>query len=260
MVELWKRGVAYKTAQCLTHFATPLPLIADADRAFLIRSLEAEPVFMPLRYGGDVLFAPYTGVNPVIEREQMRGVFFEQEELAYLADRLPRGQAIVDVGANTGNHTLFFSAIMKAKSVIPIEPLPRAANAVRAVVAKNSLRNVDLSCLGRAVGAEEGTMRPRCRRRAPGWAQRTSWRTVQGMCLSCRSTALSRAPSTSSRSTRRGWKCRYSQVRRELSQRSIPFSSLKLWTRGSGNSWVGSTGTAIASKGSFRTRRIAITF
>lgn len=160
MVGLWKMGGAYKTAQCLTHFHAPLPLLADADRAFLLASLEAEPAFVSLRCGGRVLWLPYTGLNPVIEREQMRGLFFEQEELAWLADRLPRGQSIVDVGANTGNHTVFFAAIMQAKSVIPVEPLPRAAAAIRAVVAKNGLANVDLSFLGCAVGAEPGTMRP----------------------------------------------------------------------------------------------------
>lgn len=159
MLNLWGQGRAYKTAQCLTHFHTALPPLAEADLAWLIQSLEAEPVFAPLQYGGRVLKVPYTGLNPVIEREQMRGLFFEAEELAYLAERLPRGLRILDVGANTGNHTLFFAAVMAAESVIPIEPLPRAAAAIRAVVAENRLGNVDLSLLGRAVGAEEGRLR-----------------------------------------------------------------------------------------------------
>ena len=37
MLNLWKRGSAYKTAQCLTHFHTPLPPLADADRERLDR-------------------------------------------------------------------------------------------------------------------------------------------------------------------------------------------------------------------------------
>ena len=160
MLDIWKRGNAYKTAQGLTHFHTPLPPVAEADRARLVAYLEAEPVFMRLRYGDEMLSLPYTGLNPVIEREQMRGLFFEAEELAFLADRLPRGLSIVDVGANTGNHTLFFAAVMQAERVVPIEPLPRAAAAIRAVVAENKLANVDLSCLGRAVGAKLGTLRP----------------------------------------------------------------------------------------------------
>jgi FkbM family methyltransferase len=89
----------------------------------------------------------------------MRGLFFEAEELTYLAERLPRGLRIVDIGANTGNHTLFFAAVMEAQSVTPIEPLPRAAGAIRALVAENNLSNVDLSLLGQAVGASAGKLR-----------------------------------------------------------------------------------------------------
>jgi FkbM family methyltransferase len=160
MVGLWKMGGAYKTAQCLTHFHAPLPALAEDDRAFLIRHLEAEPAFMPLRYGGRVGWVPYTGLNPVIEREQMRGLFFEHEELVFLAEKLPRGLRIVDVGANTGNHTLFFGALMEAEIVIPIEPLPRAVSAIRAMVRENRLSNVDLSLLGCALGSGRGALRP----------------------------------------------------------------------------------------------------
>ena len=113
---------------------------------------------MTLRHDGRALKLPYTGLNPVIEREQMRGLFFEEEELRFLADRLPRGLRIVDAGANTGNHTLFFAAVMEAEIVVPIEPLPRACAAIRAVVAENRLTNVDLSCLGRAIGSSPGRM------------------------------------------------------------------------------------------------------
>lgn len=160
MMNLWKRGRAYKTAQALTVFHTPLPQLAEADRARLVEALEQEPVFMPIRYGDRTLRLPYTGLNPVIEREQMRGLFFEEEELDYLAERLPRGLRILDVGANTGNHTLFFAAAMEAETVIPFEPHQRAAAAIRALVAENRLANVDLSWLGVAVGAAEGRLRP----------------------------------------------------------------------------------------------------
>jgi len=160
MLALWKHHRAYKTAQCLTWFDGPLPPVPEADRARLVEYLEAEPVFMTIRGDGRALKLPYTGLNPVIEREQMRGLFFEEEELRFLADRLPRGLRIVDAGANTGNHTLFFAAIMEAETVVPIEPLPRADAAIRAVVAENRLENVDLSHLGAAIGSSPGKLRP----------------------------------------------------------------------------------------------------
>jgi len=90
----------------------------------------------------------------------MRGLFFEEEELRFLAERLPRGLRIVDAGANTGNHTLFFATVMEAEIVIPIEPVPRAISAIRATVAENELTNVDLSCLGHAIGSSPAKLRP----------------------------------------------------------------------------------------------------
>lgn len=160
MLHLWRRASAYKTAQSLTLFNGALPLVSEADRRRLIEHLQREPVFMPVSYGRHSLHLPYTGLNPVIEREQARGRFFEHEELRFLADRLPRGLRIVDAGANTGNHTLFFAAIMQAETVIPVEPHPRAVAALRAAVEQNRLANVDLSRLGQAVGAEAGRLAP----------------------------------------------------------------------------------------------------
>jgi FkbM family methyltransferase len=161
MMALWKRGRAYKTAQALTLFHTALPQLGEPDRARLVEALEHEPVFMNIRYGPYSVRAPYTGLNPVIEREQMRGLFFEQEELGYLAGRLPRGLRVLDVGANTGNHTLFFASVMEAETVIPVEPYPRAVAAIRSAVAENRFRNIDLARLGIAVGASEGRLTAR---------------------------------------------------------------------------------------------------
>jgi FkbM family methyltransferase len=135
-------------------------VLGPADRTRLIEHLAAEPVFIPLRWGGAQLQLPYTGVNPVIEREQLRGVFFEHQELVFLADRLPGGLRILDVGANTGNHTLFFATVMQAEIVIAIEPDSRACAALRSMVAANRLNNVDLSCLGYAAGRMCSTARP----------------------------------------------------------------------------------------------------
>jgi FkbM family methyltransferase len=159
MMNLWKDGRAYKTAQALTLFHAPLPLLTEVERARFVEALEREPVFMTVRHDGREVRLPYTGLNPVIEREQMRGLFFEHEELGYLAARLPRGLRVLDVGANTGNHTAFFASAMEAETVTPIEPHPRAARAIETTVAENRFANVDLSKLGVAVGSAEGRLR-----------------------------------------------------------------------------------------------------
>jgi len=160
MVALWRDARALKTAQPLTLFHGELPPVPETDKRRLVDVLQREPVFMTVRHGNSALRLPYTGLNPVIEREQARGQFFEHEELEFLAGRLPPGLRIIDAGANTGNHTLFFASVMQARTVLPIEPEPRAAAAIRTVVAENGLENVDLSCLGKAVGAEAGRLKP----------------------------------------------------------------------------------------------------
>ena len=159
LLALWRGGSVMKTAQALTDFHGALPGLGDADRAHLLSILAEEPVFMPVRFGPHRLVLPYTGCNPVIEREHTRGRFFEEDELRALAGRLPRGLRIVDAGANTGNHTAFFAAVMEPASVVPLEPDADAATAIRRTVAANGLAHVDCRHLGIAVGAAEGRMR-----------------------------------------------------------------------------------------------------
>jgi FkbM family methyltransferase len=157
-IALWTNARAYKTAQSLTTFHALLPELRREERARLVSRLEAQPVFVTVRFGPHTAFLPYTGLNPVLEREQMRGHFFEEEELRFLAGRMPRGMRIVDVGANTGNHTVFFALAMQAERVVPIEPHPRAVRAIRSAVEINRLPNIDLERLGTAVGAAGGRL------------------------------------------------------------------------------------------------------
>jgi FkbM family methyltransferase len=159
MLALWRGGRAYKTAQALTAFHGGLPPVPETARTRLLQELEIAPVFTEVSQKDCTVRLPYTGRNAGIERAHTRGQFFEHEELAFLGGRLPRGVRIVDAGANTGNHTLFFAAAMEAEIVHPIEPDGRAADAIRSAVTANGLTNVDLSHLGKAVGAATGRMR-----------------------------------------------------------------------------------------------------
>ena len=157
---LWKEHRSLKAAHALTLFHGPLPSLPDIERQVLLSSLDREPVFSAVYGGGRTFRLPYTGRNPVVERDHTRGQFFEHGELEYLAGVLPRGLRIVDIGANTGNHTVFFSGVMEAQSVVPLEPDPRACAAIRTAVQSNGLENVRLDLLGFGVGAEPGRMHP----------------------------------------------------------------------------------------------------
>lgn len=157
LLDLWQKHPCMKSAQPLTAMGQPGTGLSHAERQFILRHLDENPVYLPVLFAGQVTCLPYTGRNPVIEREQTRGAFFEQTELAYLVSRIAPGGTIVDVGANTGNHTAFFSRFANPKRVIPVEPAPHAILALTRTVAENSLGNVDLSRLGVGAGAGRGT-------------------------------------------------------------------------------------------------------
>jgi FkbM family methyltransferase len=155
LFDIWSNARCLKSAQPLLEFDTePQPLYAGG-RGYVLQRLVDEPVFLPVIHGDAVYHLPYTGQNAGIEREQSRGLFFEAMELEELRKVVKPGAHVVDVGANTGNHTIFFAGPMKAASVLPFEPLPAAADALRAGVKRNGLENVDLSRLGVGVADRE---------------------------------------------------------------------------------------------------------
>lgn len=159
LFDIWTNARCLKSAQPLLILdEAPAPR-SDCERRDIIRRLAAAPVFLPVVYGDVVYHLPYTGQNAGIEREQTRGLFFEAFELEELRKRIKPGARIVDVGANTGNHTIFFAGPMKAAMVTPLEPLPSAAAALRAGVLRNGLDNVDLSRLGIGIADHAGRAR-----------------------------------------------------------------------------------------------------
>jgi FkbM family methyltransferase len=159
LFDIWSNARCLKSAQPLLELdAEPLPL-DDEGRDDVLRRLAEERVFLPIVHGDAVYHLPYTGRNAGIEREQSRGLFYEAMELEELRKVVAPGAHVVDVGANTGNHTIFFAGPMKAASVLPFEPLPAAADALRAAVVRNGLKNVDLSRLGVGVSDDEGHAR-----------------------------------------------------------------------------------------------------
>ena len=159
LFELWGNARCLKSAQPLLEVHANPRSLDDEAKSVVLRRLQQEPVFLPIIHGDAVYHLPYTGRNAGIEREQSRGLFFEAMELEELRKVVAPGAHVVDVGANTGNHTVFFAGPMKAASVTPFEPLPAAASALRAAVVRNGLSNVDLAKLGVGVSDGEGRAR-----------------------------------------------------------------------------------------------------
>ncbi len=150
-LRLWSNHRCLKMASPVT-CARALAGVAEADRRYLLRHLDEAPDWITINHEEQTFRLPYTGRNPTLERQQLRGQFYELAELEALRAAVPADTTIVDVGANTGNHTVYFAGVMKARRVIPIEANPVACRILEQTIDVNRLTSVDRSKLARAVG------------------------------------------------------------------------------------------------------------
>ncbi|WP_281967737.1 FkbM family methyltransferase [Roseovarius nanhaiticus] len=124
----------------------------DAPAAFDALAAGQPVAFPPF----EVLHVPRMGLSlclnmarDPIQNAWRRGEFFELEELDLLARDIKSGAHIVDIGANVGNHALFFATRMKAARVVVFEPNPLAIAPLMANVLINQLEDViDMGGLG----------------------------------------------------------------------------------------------------------------
>lgn len=79
--------------------------------------------------------------NDPIQNSLRNGDFYERDELDYLKSVVEPRPAVLDVGANIGNHALFFASQMAAKKVIVIEPNPLALTPLLANIMLNNLED-----------------------------------------------------------------------------------------------------------------------
>jgi FkbM family methyltransferase len=91
-----------------------------------------------------------------IQRHFLAGTFFEYEELGYLRRIVPPQAAILEVGANIGNHLVYYGLFMNPRTIVPFEPNPKSIACLKANVALNQLEMTDLSLLGIGVGDRYG--------------------------------------------------------------------------------------------------------
>ncbi len=95
-----------------------------------------------------------------IQDFHVRGQFYELRQLLTHLEAVPLGSVVLDVGANVGNHTLFYSHHSRAGRIYPFEPNPRARELLVANVEMNAGAGalVDLRYAPLALGAGEGKL------------------------------------------------------------------------------------------------------
>ncbi len=101
--------------------------------------------------------------NPVdlIQSHYLSGRYFEEGSLEALKRLLPApAPHIVEVGANIGNHVVWYARNLGAERIYPVEPNPEALEILRDNIAANGLEPViDPRGLGKGAGREAGRAR-----------------------------------------------------------------------------------------------------
>lgn len=87
--------------------------------------------------------------------------FFEYDELEHLSSSIGHNKDILDIGANIGNHTIFFGRILKAHSIHSFEPVGDFYEILKKNVELNHLNNV-VTIHNVALGSESGKARIKC--------------------------------------------------------------------------------------------------
>jgi FkbM family methyltransferase len=94
----------------------------------------------------------YEGISTIFEVDNpddhiqsyhARGAFYELHQLLAHRSLIPMHSTVLDIGANCGNHTLFYTRYTNACRVYPFEPNPPALQLLLRNVAAN--RNADVS-------------------------------------------------------------------------------------------------------------------
>ena len=110
------------------------------------------------RINGQWIQFVVTDPADTIQREHLRGQFYEPDELEIIRRYMPRDAIFCDIGANIGNHTVFVLKYLDVRRSILFEPNPDAMSLLVTNIALNDLTDrCDLSHLGKGLGRDTGT-------------------------------------------------------------------------------------------------------
>lgn len=87
-----------------------------------------------------------------ISRILINGSFDELNLLSHIAERYPVQKVILDIGANIGNHTIYFAEFLQADRIHSFEPYPASF----LLLERNTEQYPHVSLYNTALGAQEG--------------------------------------------------------------------------------------------------------
>lgn len=107
------------------------------------------------RYGDPVQFF-ITDISDTIQSKHHRGKFYEEDELLAILPHIPKNARILDIGANVGNHALFFALFIENSHIKVVEPNHEAGNILNVNIQLNNVSNqIDLGGLGWAISDQQ---------------------------------------------------------------------------------------------------------
>lgn len=111
--------------------------------------------------GGDPARMRVTNPNDLIQMTHLRGEYFEADSLAKLKDLvLAPEPRIVEVGANIGNHVIWYARNLNADRIYPVEPNPEAIALLDQNIAANDIEGkIDRRGMGFGAGKNSGSFR-----------------------------------------------------------------------------------------------------
>lgn len=130
----------------------PTTEAASVDQPKEVRIYDIE-----LEHQGNKLPMKYNGAGQVKEITNNSNHFFEIHMLDEISKLPYRNGICMDIGANVGNHTVFFSRFCNFDEVWAYEPDPGSFELLKENVAKNTSRTVRLFNV--AIGEKKGTVK-----------------------------------------------------------------------------------------------------
>lgn len=102
-----------------------------------------------------------TNPNDLIQMTHLRGEFFEADSLAKLKKLIRNpNPRIVEVGANIGNHVVWYARHLDAARIYPVEPNPEALTLLEQNIDANGIRpRIDTRGMGFGAGKDTGKFR-----------------------------------------------------------------------------------------------------
>lgn len=120
--------------------------------------LADEPGRATIEYDGKTSYMAVTNPKDLIQAHHTQGKFFEENSLEQLKGILKtENPRILEVGANIGNHVVFYAKHLNASLIYPVEPNPAAISLLNVNIAMNGCcHKIDRRGIGFGVGNHSG--------------------------------------------------------------------------------------------------------